>query len=450
MAVTKVKPIKGTLTKALEYIENPAKTDEKMLVSSFGCSFETADIEMGFTLSQARCRVGGNLAHHLMQSFEPGETTPAQAHEIGKRLADEVLKGQYEYVLTTHIDKGHFHNHLIFCAVNFLDYHKYISNKKSYYQIRNVSDRLCWEYGLSVVEPSQNRGKSYAEYTADRQGGSWKSKLKVAIDTAIPRAKDFEGLLKLLEAQGYEVKRGKYVSFRAPGQERFTRCKTLGMDYTEEAIIKRIRGDYVRKSAPKRDSKTVSLLIDIENSVKAQQSAGYTRWAKIENLKMAAKTLNFLTENNLLQYGDLSARADELTAAFDTAATAIKDVERRLADMAVLKKNVVTYRQTKPAYDGYKAAKDKAAYRKAHESEIILHEAAARALQASGVTKLPDAATLEADYARLAAEKERLSGKYKVLKKQAREIGVIKSNVDSILKPGEGKASRGRDREAER
>jgi hypothetical protein len=243
-------------------------------------------------------------------------------------------------------------------------------------------------------------------------------------------------LLQILEAQGYEVKRGKFVSFRAPGQERFTRAKTLGEDYTEEALNKRISGDYVRQSALKRGKK-LSLLIDIENSVKAQQNAGFTRWSKIENLKMAAKTLNFLTENNLLEYGDLSAKFAELTAAFDAAAAAIKDAESRLADMAILKKNVATYRQTKPAYDGLKTAKNKAAYRKTHESEIILHEAATRALQSAGVAKLPDLSALEADFSRLTAEKERLSAEYKALKKQSREIGIIKSNVDSILKPTE-------------
>ena len=130
MAVTKIKPIKSTLKKALDYIQNPNKTDGKMLVSSFGCSYETADIEFGFTLSQALDR-GNNLAHHLIQSFEPGEVDYEKAHEIGKQLADAVTKGQYEYVLTTHIDKGHIHNHIIFCAVNFVDYHKYVSNKRT-------------------------------------------------------------------------------------------------------------------------------------------------------------------------------------------------------------------------------------------------------------------------------------------------------------------------------
>ena len=184
MAVTKIKPIKSTLKRALDYIQNPDKTDGKMLISSFGCSPETADIEFGFTLSQALDR-GDNLAHHLIQSFEPGEVDYQKAHEIGKQLADAVTKGQYEYVLTTHIDKGHIHNHIIFCAANFVDYRKYNSNKRSYYGIRNLSDRLCQENGLSVLVPEKgSRGKNYAVYKKEKTA---KGRLKTAVDALIPQ-----------------------------------------------------------------------------------------------------------------------------------------------------------------------------------------------------------------------------------------------------------------------
>jgi len=218
MAVTKIKPIKSTLSKALDYIENPDKTDGKMLVSSFGCSYETADIEFGFALSQA-LQKGNNLAFHLIQSFEPGEVDYEKAHEIGRQLADAVTKGQHEYVLTTHIDKGHVHNHIIFCAVNFVDHRKYVSNKRTYYGIRNMSDKLCRENGLSVVVPGKgSKGKSYAEYQAEKTGTSWKGKLKTAVDALIPQVSSFEELLQRLQAAGYEIKPGKYVSCRAPGR----------------------------------------------------------------------------------------------------------------------------------------------------------------------------------------------------------------------------------------
>jgi hypothetical protein len=468
MAVTKIKPIKSTLKKALDYICNPAKTDEKILIFSYGCSHETADIEFGFTLSQAIDK-GSNLAHHLIQAFDPGEVTPEQAHEIGKRLADEATKGQYEYVLTTHIDKGNVHNHIMFCAVNFMDYHKYNSNKKSYYQIRNASDRICRESGLSIVKPgkqieytdkdgqrrtrpAKEQGRSYAEYAADKAGGSWKGKLKIVIDTTIPLSSDFEDFLRRMEAAGYEVKRrGETISFRDPGQEKFTRLRenTFGEDYTAQRITERIQGKKRAVSAPKRDSKTVSLVIDIENSIKAQQSRGYEQWAKIHNLKQAAKTVNFLTENNILQYADLRAKVEEVAAASEQAGAALKDVEKRLSDMALLIKNITTYQQTKPAYDGYRAVKDKAQYRATNESALILHEAATKALKAVQAEggKLPNPAGLQKEYARLQAEKEKLSSQYGKLKKQVKKYGIIKANVDSILHQPEAYKAKGRDAE---
>ena len=441
MAVTKITPIKSTLKKALEYIQNPDKTDDKMLVSSFGCSYETADIEFAFTLSQALDK-GNNLAHHLIQSFEPGEVSFEKAHEIGKQLADAVTKGQYEYVLTTHIDKGHVHNHIIFCAVNFVDYHKYNSNKRSYYGIRNINDRLCYENGLSVITPEKGRkGKSYIEYQTAKTGTSWKGKLKEAVDLLIPQIKDFEELLEKLQASGYEIKLGKYVSCRAPGQERLTRLKTLGIDYTEEAIQKRIAGIRSRNVKIPKQEQGISLLIDIENNIKAQQSAGYEHWAKIHNLKQAAKTMNFLTENNILQYEYLIKKIDEIILDSEQTADSLKQVEKKLSDMAVLIKNISTYQKTKDIHRGYIKAKDKEAYRRKYESSLILYEASGKALKDAGIKKLPELAALQKEYTALQKKKEAIYSDYGKLKKKVKEYQKIKQNVDTILqKEKSGKA----------
>ena len=436
MAVTKIHPIKSTLKKALDYIENPAKTDEKMLVSSFACSYETADIEFELLLSQAMQK-GNNLAHHLIQSFAPGETTPEQAHEIGRQLADEVLQGKYPYVLTTHIDKGHVHNHIIFCAVDMVNQRKYVSNRQSYAYIRRTSDRLCKEYGLSVVMPGQDRGKSYAEWDAHRKGTSWKTKLKTAIDAAIPQTKDFDDFLRLLQEQGYEVKRGKYVSFRAPGQGRFTRCKTLGEAYTEEAITERIKGRFVERK-PKENRK-ISLRIDLENSIKAQQSAGYEKWAKLHNLKQAARTLNFLTEHEIDSYPDLESRVAEITAASAEAAAALKAAECRLAEMAMLIKDVTTCKELRPLVQEYQRAADKKQFRRKHEGTLILYEAAAKVLKEQGFQKLPDLYALKAEYKQLAEQKDQLQRQYAEAKRQMQEYGIIKQNVDGILRTTPGK-----------
>ena len=370
----------------------------------------------------------------MIQSFAPGEVDYEKAHEIGKQLADAVTKGQHEYVVTTHIDKGHIHNHVIFCAVNFVDHHKYNSNKRSYYGIRNMSDKLCRENGLSVVVPGKgSKGKSYAEYQAEKTGTSWKGKLKIAVDALIPQVSSFEELLQRLQAAGYEIKPGKYVSCRAPGQERFTRLKTLGADYTEEAIRERIAGRRAKAAKAPREQRGVSLLIDIENSIKAAQSKGYEQWAKIHNLKQAAKTMNFLTEHKIEQYADLVSRIEEMAAESGQAADALKDAEKRLADMAVLIKNVSTYQKTKPVYDAYRKARNREKYRAGQEQAIILHEAAARSLKAAGIAKLPNLAALQSEYEALQAQKEALYADYGKLKKKVREYDIIKQNIDSIL-----------------
>ena len=444
MAVTKIHPIKSTLKKALDYIENPDKTDEKLFVSSYGCSYETADIEFQMLLDQA-FKKGNNLAHHLIQAFEPGETTPEQAHEIGKQLADEVLQGKYSYVLTTHIDKGHVHNHLIFCAVDMVNHRKYNSNRQSYAYIRRTSDRLCQENGLSVVKPGNAKGKTYAEWDAQKKGKSWNAKLKIAIDAAIPQAKDFDGFLRLMEAQGYEVKQGKYISFRAladglrPGQERFTRCKTLGEDYTEERITQRIKGIAIDRGPRRRSAREISLRTALEDSIKAQQSAGYARWAKLHNLKQAANSLNFITEHQIDSYEGLESRMAEISAANDAAASALKDTECRLGDIALQIKNLSAYKQLRPVALELRNTKDKAAFRRQHESQLILYEAAAKSLKEAGVKKLPNLYALKAEYKKLDEERERLSEQYNEVKKELKEYGIIKQNVDSILRVTPGK-----------
>ena len=246
---------------------------------------------------------------------------------------------------------------------------------------------------------------------------------------------DFEELLSRLQAAGYEIKRGKYISCRAPGQERFTRLKTLGADYTEEALTEWIAGKRTRAAkAPRAEKKGVSLLIDIENSIKAQESRGYEQWAKIHNLKQAAKTLNFLTENKIEQYADLTAKIAEITAESEQAADALKGAEKRLADMALLIKNITTYKQTKPIADAYRATKDKPRFRRENESSLILYEAAAKAIKAAGVQKLPNLAALQSEYAALQEQKEALYADYGKLKKKVKEYDVIKRNIDSILR----------------
>ena len=434
MAVTKTHPIKSTLKAAIAYICNPDKTDGSLLVSAYGCAAETADIEFAWTRRHSIDK-GTNLGRHLIQAFEPGEVSSEGAHAIGMQLANEILGGKYEFVLTTHIDKGHIHNHLIFNAVSFEDHKHYHSNKRSYHFIRRTSDRICKEHGLSVIIPGKDKGKSYIEHQAAQTGTSYKAKLKAAIDRLIPVSSDMEDLLARLQREGYEIKRGKYISCRASEQERFTRLKSLGMDYTEEAIAARIGGRSRPSHQPKQRTGHVSLLIDIQNNIKAQQSAGYQHWATIENLKRAAATMNFITEHGIDSYEELAERSDAASAASVPIKADLWETEWRIADLSLLKKNLDTYRKLKPTYERYKAASDKEKFLRGFESEIILFEAAAKHIKSAGLDKLPSAEKLKAEMDALAARKAALQAEHQKAQKEEREYDTLRQNVDVILSP---------------
>ena len=439
MAFTKIKAIRGTLSKAIAYILNPEKTDEKLLVSSYGCASETAAREFEWTRKIAEQK-GMNpvriIARHVIQSFEIGEVTPELAHEIGKQFADEILGGKYEYVLTTHIDKDHVHNHLIFNAVDFVDYHAYKSYKRIYYDMREVSDRLCKENGLSVIPPSQNKGMGYKEYTEAKRGTSWKQKLKQTIDRLVITAKDYDDFLRLMQEAGYEIKTGKYISFRAEAQERFTRSKTIGENYTEERIKERIAGRTPRRSRKQTTPNGISLIGDIQERIRLIDSKGYEYKAKLTILKEAARTLNYLTENNLLQYADLEKKVEDVHISYARTGKELKGVEARLREVQPLIKNISNYQRLKPVYDAFQKAKDKPGFKAKHEAELVIFEAARSTLLVmQGDEKLPSMKTLQAEQQRLLDEQQRLYDERAKLKKEVKQIETIKSNVDTFLAP---------------
>ena len=176
---------------------------------------------------------GDNLAFHLIQSFKPGEVDAETAHRLGQQFADEVLKGKYEYVISTHVDKNHIHNHIIFNAASFVDHHKYVSNKQSYHKLCRISNRICHENGLTTSMPTGEKGKSYKENMEYHRGTSWKAKLRVAVDKAIWTSINYEEFLQKMQLAGYEVRQEKHLSFRTPEQKNFTYMKSLGGYYQE-------------------------------------------------------------------------------------------------------------------------------------------------------------------------------------------------------------------------
>ena len=430
MAVTKTHPIKSTLKAAIDYICNPAKTDGSLLVSAYGCSAETADIEFAWTRRHAIDK-GENLGRHLIQAFAPGEVTPEEAHQIGLELAKEILGGKYEFVLTTHIDRGHIHNHVIWNAVSFTDHKHYHSNKRSYYEIRRTSDRLCKEHGLSVIVPGQEKGKSYVEHQAVRNGTSYKVKLKSAIDRLFPTCTDLEDLLRRLQEEGYEIRRGKYISCRAPNQERFTRLKTLGVDYTEEALTARIAGRTRPSKRPKVRDGSIQRITVIQGS----QSPGLQHWAKLQKLKEGAKTLNYLAEHGIDSYEALDSKLAELNAAVDDSLAFIKTVEGRIAELNLIAKYAATYRKCRPVYNRYRKSEDKEKFLRGYESEIILFEAAAQELKRLGAVPMPATERLEAELSELTVRKGTLYAQYTAAKQQVKEYDTIKQNLDILLPP---------------
>ncbi|NLC12697.1 MAG: relaxase/mobilization nuclease domain-containing protein [Chloroflexi bacterium] len=427
MAITKIHPIKSTLKKALTYVLEDNKTREGLLVSSFACSPETADLEFGFTLSHCMEK-GNNLAFHLMQSFKPGETDAKTAHQIGDELAIELLKWKYEYVLSTHVDKGHIHNHLIFCAANFEDYRKFVSNRKSYYQIRYISDRLCEQYGLSVVIPGEERGKSYKEYLAHKAGSSWKANLRLAVNQAVRSSRSFEEFLIRMHLAGYEIRQGKYLAFRAEGQQRYTNSKALGIGFTQERITEKINRN-TDKHIILRPERDLQLLIDIDNSIKAKQNPRYAQALKVQNLKRAGRTLNYLTELGIDSYSKLDKRHSEIRDAFDQTKAEIKNLENKIAELSTIVKQLSVL--SKASSMGAQRDASKINYQ-------ILADTASRSLSEKGINPpYPSTEMLLNEVKNMEVEKETLYQSYYQLKRDWRQSETMRKNIEQLIRPGE-------------
>jgi len=432
MAITKIHPITTTLTKALNYIQNPKKTDGTLLVDGYGCIPETAYQQFMRTKEKVD-KKDGYLAFHLIQSFSPGEVDYETAHKIGIELADKVFKGRFQYVIATHIDRGNVHNHIIANSVSFKDFGKYNSSPNSYYFIRRTSDMLCKEYGLSVVAEPKDKGKSHYEHSLDKKGQSWKSLLRQNIDRCIIKARDWDEFLLLMQREKYEIKSGKYISFRAEGQERFTRSKTLGADYTEEQIRNRIAGG---KRIEIESSQRVSLIIDIENAMKERQKnpEAYRQWATVQNIRTMANTLNFLTEHNLLDYDKLSEKTEATRENYNSTRTRIKEIEKRLKAIDEDIHNIDSYRKTKPIADKLETVVFKERYRKEHEADLIIFGAAEKYLKKRfNGGKAPLIKDLRAEQKALLAEKDKLYESYYSEKSELSKLQATMKNVDMIL-----------------
>ena len=435
MAYTKIHAITATVNKAVDYICNPAKTDEGILISSYGCSPETAAYDFKFALSKTS-QSNPNKAYHLIQSFLPGEVSYKEAHQIGVELADKLLEGKYSYVVTTHIDKGHVHNHIIFCAADNINHEKYHDCKKTYYNIRNLSDTLCREHELSVITPGEKRGKTYKEWQAGKNGSAWKEQLKADIDEAIKNAETYEDCIELIRAKGYEIKgedfgekAHKFISFRPLDRERFIRgsAKSLGAEYTKERIKERIEEKAlvkdkkrvpfpVRKKPIVKDYSRKNLIDTTEE--KFTQSPGLKHWADIQNLKIAAASYS--------QAGSIAELEKQIAAKSTLAKTAresLVETERQLKDFGQVLKYAEQYKTNHIYHVRYQKSKDKDAYLRRHETELILHDGAENMLKRFGINpKNIDVEKLRSDYNALYSKKQALQKTYKAAEKETADL----------------------------
>ncbi len=461
MATTRLMPLhtgKGrdvgmAISDIIDYAENPEKTDYGRLITGYECDSRTADAEFLFSKRQYAALTGRTrgaddvIAYHLRQSFVPGEVTPEEANRIGCELAKRFTNGNHAFIVCTHIDKHHVHNHIIWNSTSLDCTRKFRNFWGSTKAVRRLNDTLCIENGLSIVENPKRHGKSYNKWLGDQARPSNRELLRVAIDVAlVQKPLDFDALLKLLRDAGYEIKPEKIPALRGKNQKRFIRLDTLGNGYSEAELRAVLSGKKAHQPCKKitrpEPDKKVNLLVDIQAKLRAGKGIGYERWAKVFNLKQMAQTVNYLTEHNLREYDALAAKTASVTAQYNELSTQIKTAEKRLAEIAVLKTQIINYAKTRDTYVAYRKAGYSKRFLSEHESDILLHKAAKKAFDELGVKKLPTVKSLQAEYASLLAEKKAAYADYRKARDEIRELLTVKANVDRLLGTDRRKAEK--------
>lgn len=453
MATTRLMPLhtgKGrTVGTAIEaiigYVENPEKTDNGRLITSWQCDSRVADREFLLSRQQylrntGRARGADDvIAYHLRQSFRPGEITPEEANRLGCELARRFTKGNHAYVVCTHIDKAHIHNHIIWNSTALDEQRKFRNFWGSTKAIRRLSDTICIENGYSIVENPKGRGKSYDKWLGSQKQPSHRERIRYAIDDALTQnPQSFEKLLELLQKAGYQVTDGNVPSLLGEGQKRAIRMDTLGAGYTPDDLRAILAGTKAHTPPKRRFPDTAakpsgSLLIDIQAKLQEGKGAGYERWAKNFNLKQLSKTMLYLEENDLLDRSVLEERTAAATAQYHALSARIKTAEQRMAEIKVLQQHIVNYSQSRSTYIAYRQAGYSKKFLSEHEPEIILHKAAKQFFDNQGLKKLPTFKSLQAEYAQLLSEKKAIYAEYQQARREMRTLQTAKANVERIL-----------------
>ena len=453
MATTRIIPLhtgKGrTVGKAISdiigYVKNPEKTDHGRLITSYQCDSRVADAQFLLDKQTYAARTGrvrgadDVIAYHLRQSFVPGEITPEEANRLGVELARRFTKGKHAFVVCTHIDKAHTHNHIIWSSVTLDCDRKFRNFWGSTKAVRRLSDTICIENGYSIVADPKRHGKSYNKWLGEQAKPSHRELLRAVIDDALAKKPaDLDALLKLLRESGCEVTmRGKAYRLKLPGWDKVARLDSLGTGYTLEDLLAVLAGQKEhtprQKSVKQADPPKVNLLIDIQTKLQAGKGPGYERWRKVFNLKQMANTLNYLMEHNLLEYAVLEEKTAAATARHNELSAKIKAAEKRMAEIAVLRTHIINYAKTRDTYVAYRKAGYSKKFREEHEEEILLHQAAKEAFNELNVKKLPTVKALQAEYATLLADKKKAYGEYRQARTEMRELLTVKNNVDRVL-----------------
>ena len=468
MATTRLIPLhtgKGrnfgkAIRNVIGYVSNPKKTHQGELVTGFGCNPETADGEFLLMKREYIAQTGRHrgkddvIAYHLRQSFVPGEITPEEANRIGCELAKRFTHGQHAYVVATHEDRRHVHSHIIISAVNLDCDRKFRNFWGSSKAIRRLSDTLCIQNGLSIIEQPKGHSKSYNKWLGNEAKTSQRDGLREALDAVLARQpKDFEELLTMLQRGGWEVKRGKRISLKGKGQERFKRLDSLGEDYSEAALRAIIAGEkehHPREKKTVQPMRQVNLLVDIQAKLQAGKGAGYERWAKVFNLKQMAQTLNYLSENNLMNIEDLTAKTDEAIARVHELQVTIRETEKRMAELHTLKGHIINYVKTREVYAAYRMAGYSKKFVAEHEQEIKLHQAAKEAFSALGTQKIPKVKEIQAEYDALREKKKQEYAAYHQAQDEMRQLLTVRANVERILGIEEKEKERQKEKKKER
>lgn len=454
MHQNKGKTIARCLKDRTDYAKNGEKTDHGELISSYACDKETVDQEF-LLAKQEYYRITGRkpngdiIAYQIRQSFKPGEITPEEANKVGYETAMRFTKGNHAFIVATHIDRAHIHNHVIFNSTNLDCDRKFRDSWFIALALQKLSDQICLEHALSVITP---RKPSERDSRCPYHRESFRSVLRENIDRILEEhPKDFNSFLGKLQEAGYEIRTGRHYAVRGPGQKRFVRFRSLGEEYTEEDIRKRIAGEMEFSEEEQRDKnekrspdrsrnhtgypgRGFDLLIDINKKMQEGKGKGYERWAKVYNVKQVSRALLFLQEHEIRDYDELSRRADDSAAKFHSLSDAIKEKERQLAQTTALKMQIINYVKTKEIYAAYRKSGYSKQFLEQHRQEIMLHKAAKDAFNQLKGKKLPSVKALSTQYAQILAEKKKLYEEYRLVRKEMMDYQVAKRDIDDFLK----------------